>query len=121
MLNCAGLCYFVGLSVQKTVDLVKAATGWPTSAFELMKLGERALQMTRYYDIREGMSKDEDKLPERFFTPFPAGPLKGRKLDRVAFEKARDIYYNIACWNKETGSPNLGKLQELGIDWIIEA
>ncbi len=120
MLNCIGLCYFVSFPVQTVVDLLKAATGWPTSAFELMKMGERSIQMTRYYDIREGMSKDEDRLPERFFTPLPGGPLKGRKIDKAAFEKARDSYYNIACWDKETGAPSLGKLQELGIDWVTE-
>jgi len=121
MLNCLVTCYFVNLPVQRMVDLVRATTGWPTSAFELMKLGERVIQMTRYYDIREGMSKDEDRLPERFFTPFPGGPLKGLKIDKSAFEKARDTYYDIACWDKETGAPSLGKLQELGIDWIVEA
>jgi len=118
MLNCLVICYFVGFPVQRVVDLVRATTGWPTSAFELMKLGERSLQMTRYYDIREGMSKDEDRLPERFFTPFPTGPLKGVKLDKKAFEKARDMYYDIACWDKETGAPTRGKLMELGIEWI---
>jgi len=120
MLNCLELCYFVSFPVQKVVDLVRATTGWPTSAFELMKLGERCIQMTRYYDIREGMSKDEDRLPERFFTPFPAGPLKGVKIDKKAFEKARETYYGIACWDKETGAPSLGKLQELGIEWVSE-
>ncbi len=38
MLNCIGLCYFVSFPVQTVVDLLQAATGWPTSAFELMKL-----------------------------------------------------------------------------------
>ena len=121
MQNCLVLCWMTSYPVQKIVDIVRATTGWPTSVFELMKMGERCIQMCRYYDIREGMSKGEDKLPERFFTPIESGPLKGYKLDRIVFERAKNIYYDIAGWDRTTGAPVLGKLQELGIDWIADA
>jgi aldehyde:ferredoxin oxidoreductase len=118
MLNCSITCFFVEFTVQQLVDLVRATTGWPTTAFELMKIGERCLQMTRAFNIREGMSKEEDKLPERFFAPFPSGPLEGLKIEKEAFEKARDIYYDMVGWDKESGAPTLGKLQELDIEWV---
>ena len=119
MLDCLGMCNFTEFDAQQTVDLVKASTGWPTSVFELMNLGERCIQMTRAYNIREGMSPDEDRLPERFFnTPYPAGPLQGLKIDKEAMEKAIDIYYNIAGWDRTSGAPTLNKLQELGIEWV---
>ena len=118
LLDCLVICLFISFDVQQIVDLVRATTGWPTSAFELMKIGERCIQMTRAFDIREGMSKDEDKLPERFFTPFASGPLKGLKIEKEALAKARDIYYDIAGWDRESGAPTLGKLQELGIEWV---
>jgi len=119
LLDCLVTCNFIELNTQQVVDLVRATTGWPTSVFELMKLGERSVQMTRAFNIREGMSPDEDKLPERFFnTPYPSGPLEGLKVDKEALEKARQIYYDIAGWDRESGAPTLGKLQELGIEWV---
>jgi len=120
MLNCLVVCFFIEFTVQQVVDLVRATTGWPTTTFELMKIGERCLQMTRAFNIREGMSKEEDKLPERFFTPLPSGPLKGLKIEKEAFEKARDIYYDMVGWDKVSGVPTLGKLQELDIEWVAE-
>jgi aldehyde:ferredoxin oxidoreductase len=68
------------------------------------------------------MSPDEDKLPERFFnTPYPSGPLEGLKVDKEALEKARQTYYDIAGWDRESSAPTLGKLQELGIEWVASA
>ena len=118
MLDCLGMCNFTEFDAQQTVDLVKASTGWPTSVFELMKLGERCVQMTRAYNIREGMSPDEDRLPERFFnTPYPTGPLQGLKIDKAAMENAIKTYYDIAGWDRVNGAPTPGKLEELGIEW----
>ena len=84
-----------------------------------MKVGERAIQMTRAFNIRQGMSPDEDRLPERFFdTPFPAGPLEGTKIDKEAMARAREIYYDMAGWDRVSGMPTSGRLQELGIEWV---
>ena len=120
MLDCLVVCGFIEFTVQQIVDLVRATTGWPTSAFELMKIGERCVQMTRSFNMREGMAKDEDKLPGRFFTPLPSGPLEGFKIEKEAFEKARDTYYDMAGRDKVSGAPTLGRLQELGIEWVAE-
>jgi len=118
MLNCLVICQFLEFTAQQVVDLVRATTGWPTSTFELMNVGERCLQMTRAFNIREGMSIEEDKLPERFFTPFPSGPLSGLQMGKEAFEEARDIYYDMVGWDKVSGAPTLARLRELGLEWI---
>ncbi|MFC1870320.1 aldehyde ferredoxin oxidoreductase family protein [Chloroflexota bacterium] len=120
LLNCLVVCNFITFTTRQVVDLVRAATGWPTSVFELMKTSERCIQMTRAFNIREGMSADEDRLPERFFTPFPSGPLQGVKIEKETLVKARNIYYDMVGWDKESGAPTRGKLQELGIEWVAE-
>jgi len=121
-LDCLVICNFTEFNTQQVVDLVRATTGWATSVFELMKVGERCIQMTRAFNVREGMSPDEDKLPERFFnTPYPSGPLQGLKVNKEAMEKARYIYYDMAGWDRASGAPTTGKLQELGIEWVAEA
>lgn len=120
-MNCAVCCYFVMVygyvGFNRLVELVNSVTGWNTTTFELMKVGERAANLARCFNVREGFTSQDDTLPKRFFTPHPSGPLEGTALDPVAFQKAKDTYYQIADWPQGTPSP--GKLAELGIDWAI--
>ena len=118
MLNCLVICQFLEFTAQQVVDLVGATTGWPTTAFELINISEHCLQMSCAFNIREGMPIEEDKLPERFFTPFLSGPLSGLKLEKEAFEKARDIYYNMVGWDKVSEAPTSARLQELELEWV---
>ncbi len=75
--------------------------------------------MTRVFNIREGLTKDNDCLPRRFFVPFASGPLKGVGVNETELAKAIDTYYAMVGWD-EDGVPTLAKLQELGIDWVAE-
>jgi aldehyde:ferredoxin oxidoreductase len=120
-LNCAVCCYFVmdrGLvGFERMAHLVSAVTGWNTSVFELLKAGERAVTLARAFNRREGFTSDDDDMPRRFFTPHVSGPLQGVTLDREAFRKAKELYYDMMGWPQ--GSPSLGKLAELGIEWVM--
>ena len=120
-LNCAVCCYFVmvyGLvGLERLSQLVNAVTGWDTDIQELMSVGERAANLARAFNIREGFSAHDDNLPRRFFTAQTSGPLRGVAIDETAFEKARQAYYNIMDWPE--GVPSLAKLTELGIDWVL--
>ncbi len=116
-LNCLVFCYFVQLSPPQMADLVRGITGWDTSLWELMKVGERCINMTRAFNIREGMTKDDDYLPRRFFVPFTSGPLNGVSLDKGELDRAIDTYYSMVGWDKN-GVPTLAKLQELDIEWV---
>jgi len=100
---------------QRVSDLVGAVTGWNTSVFELMKVGERAANLARLFNLRQGFTSQDDNMPRRFFTPQASGPLQGVALDAEAFQKATEIYYEMMGW--PGGQPSLVKLGELGIDW----
>ena len=116
-LNCLVFCFFVPLDLTRMVDLISGITGWNANAWELMKVGERCINMTRAFNIREGMTKADDYLPRRFFTPFTSGPLEGVSIDEAKLKQAIDTYYAMAGWDRESGAPTLAKLQELGIEW----
>jgi len=77
------------------------------------------MNMMRAFNIREGFTKQDDCIPERFYQPLATGPLKGAKLEKEEFEKAKETYYKMMGWSAE-GIPNLEKLQELGIEWITK-
>jgi len=102
------------------VELVTGITGWDTNVWELMKVGERCINMERAFNIREGKNKADDYLPKRFFTPFDSGPLKGVGINEEEMAKAIDTYYGMVGWDKD-GTPSLAKLQELGIEWASGA
>jgi len=120
LLNTLCLCVFtVGpgrlFDMNHLVEMVQGATGWRTSLFELMVLGERTTTLARMFINREGFSKDDDVLPDRLFQPLEGGRLKGVKLDRKKFEKAMDCYYEMMGWDTVSGKPRKSKLYQLNI------
>ncbi len=97
---------------------VRAVTGWNMSFWELMKVGERRVNMMRAFNAREGFTADDDILPDRVFEPMPKGTGKGICVRREDFEAAKRDYYGIMGWDPESGNPTRGKLCELGLDWL---
>ncbi|MFC1525654.1 aldehyde ferredoxin oxidoreductase family protein, partial [Candidatus Latescibacterota bacterium] len=119
--NMLGMCLFLPYSPNDTVDIVKAVTGWDTSLFELMKASERCLALARAYNAREGFTAKDDYLPDRFYHKFRSGPLKGVAHNRTQFKAALRTYYDMAGWDRKSGAPTEAKLQELDLDWVVEA
>lgn len=101
------------------VALCRAGIGWETSLFELMRVGERRINLMRYFNAREGFTRDDDSLPARIFTPLPEGPARGAHIDRDRFEAAKDFYYALAGWDRRTGNPTPEKLKELSLGWVL--
>ena len=102
------------------IALCKYGLGWDTSLYELMLVGERRINMMRYFNAREGFTKEDDMLPERMFEPFTDGPSEGVALDKEAHEKAKETYYEMAGWDKETGNPTEIVLRKLSLDWLLK-
>jgi aldehyde:ferredoxin oxidoreductase len=122
--NCLDICLFTTAPVRvwtipQVVEMVNAVTGWDTTTWELMKVGERATTMARAFNVREGFTKDDDWLPERFFQPIEGGPLKGTKLSKEVVRKAIATYYQMMGWG-EDGVPTKAKLEELDVGWVAD-
>lgn len=100
-------------------DLVRFSTGWQMTLWELMKVGERRINMMRRINARRGFTKEHDVLPERLFEPLADGPSKGRHVDREAFNRMKEEYYGFMGWDDKDGNPTRGKLIELGLDWTL--
>jgi len=124
-LNTIGVCQFVwGPSWQlygpeQLAEMVRAVTGWDITLQELMTAGERALNMMRAFNAREGFTRAEDKLPPKLFKPLEGGPSDGIAIteDELAF--ALSTYYDMCGWDSE-GRPTKAKLEELGIAWVAD-
>jgi len=114
--NCLLMCNFLPWDYQQQTEITRAVTGWNTTAWELMKVGERVTTMARIFNIREGFGREDDWLPERFFQPATMGPLSNTAVDADNFRKAVSLYYGMMGWD-EKGVPTETKLEELGIGW----
>ncbi len=115
LFDCLLLCHFpaVALEYQTMAEMVKAVTGWNTGLAELMRITERMLTMARLFNVREGFTAEDDRLPERFFQPRKGGSEPG--LDREKMEKAKQYYYLLMGWD-QNGIPLPEKVEELCIE-----
>ncbi|UCB44447.1 MAG: aldehyde ferredoxin oxidoreductase C-terminal domain-containing protein, partial [Spirochaetota bacterium] len=125
LVNSIGMClltlqpYTDAFTITHLVDITRATTGWDTSLWEMLKVGERFSNMARIFNLREGITSADDILPERLFEPLEGGILKGEALDREEFFEARRKYYGMMGWNPDTGIPSSYKLMELDLDWLL--
>jgi len=113
------LCDFLPYSYAQMAELTSAVTGWDTSVMEQMRVAERILTMCRLFNVREGFTSADDRLPARFFETTRGGALSDKSLDFEEMEKAKRYYYYLMGWN-EDGVPITEKLEELGIDHLAE-
>ena len=125
MLDSLTVCQFVFgpawtlYGPSETVDFVNAVTGWDVTVEELMALGERRLNMMRVFNNREGFSRKNDRLPEKFYEPLKgSGPSAGIAVDRELLEKAIDQHYQTLQWSQD-GIPTPQRLKELQLEWLV--
>ena len=97
------------------VMLVNAATGHGYSLDDLKKVGARIWTVERLFNLREGLSKKDDTLPERFFTlPIHDGPSKNAVVNKADFDAEIEEYYRLWGWTSD-GVPTKEALTGLGL------
>jgi aldehyde:ferredoxin oxidoreductase len=90
------------------------------SKAQLMEIGERIYTVERMFNLREGFSRKDDNLPERYFKePTPLGlPIaRGKKIDKAKFNKMLDEYYKLHGWDNN-GVPTLKTRKKLHLEKI---
>jgi aldehyde:ferredoxin oxidoreductase len=85
-----------------------------------MRMGERATVLARLFNLREGFTAADDRLPERMFAPSEAGALAGVAIDRQEFSHALHQLYTQKGWDPETGVPTRQRLEDLDLAWAAD-
>ncbi len=81
----------------------------------LTEIAERQVTLKRLFNAREGITKKDDSLPDRFTKdPMPEGPGKGQTVD---LEPMLRDYYTLRGWDLETGLPTDKTLKRLSLEW----
>jgi len=109
------LCDFAPLEVKHFVELLNKATGFNFTVEDYLKTGERIWNLTRLFNVREGITRKDDTLPPRFMEePLPEGATKGQVVTKEMLDEMLDEYYALRGWDKN-GVPTEEKLKELGL------
>lgn len=84
------------------ITLIEATTGVKYTEENLRKMANHISTLRRMINLREGLTKEDDMLPPRFFKE----PRKddGKIVDKQEFLYMLDEYYRIRGWDRE-GNP----------------
>jgi aldehyde:ferredoxin oxidoreductase len=116
--NALVMCIFGNVPPETVVELVNAACGYDWTMADLMRCGERAWNLKRLINFRLGLTRANDILPLPLLRPYPDGGAAGYV---IPFDEMLSAYYIVRGWDLETGAPNINKLLELGLDWVVKA
>jgi len=109
-----------GIEHKTLLGILNAVTGWNMTMKEYMEVGERALDLTRSFNAREGRTRKDDTLPKRLMEPLPDGAFAGKPITQEMLDAMLDNYYELRGWDKRVGVPTRGKLETIGLESVAE-
>jgi aldehyde:ferredoxin oxidoreductase len=118
----ATFSYLRKKGVELATRFYNACNGTKLSEEEMLQAGERAFNIEKAFNAREGAGREKDLIPERFFKEALAGggPSHGAVVDRGKFDLILDEYYQARGWNERTGLQKRKTLEKLGLKDIAE-
>ena len=97
----SGLCVFTTFawSMENIAPQVDAACEGDWSVDKMLEVGERIWNLERDFNMRAGMTADQDTLPKRLLKDAAnVGPAKGRVND---LDKMLPEYYQLRGWTED--------------------
>ena len=116
--DCAVNCHFYPYDYQQFAQVLSGVTGLPYSLHDILAVGERAQTLARLFNLREGFTADDDKLPRRVRRAFSSGPLAGKAVSGEQFVWARGRYYEMMGWDG-AGTPSSERIAQLGLEQLL--
>ena len=113
LLNCLVLCVFCGqaLDMDDLAGILYLTTGMTYNGEELLRAGERIINLQRAFNLRCGVTGTDDTLPPRLLRAAEEGGAPGRVPD---LPRQLQDYYAARGWTPQ-GVPTGEKLAELGL------
>jgi aldehyde:ferredoxin oxidoreductase len=109
--NAMTLCQFQNPGVARIVAALNGVTGWGLEADDLMTLGKRIVTLKRMLNLRRGVTRADDRLPELLLKPLDGG-TEGAVPDVDTLLSGAYAEYG---WSPETGRPTPETLAELSL------
>lgn len=111
------ICDFDCWNNERLTNMLWAATGFEEyrDVREFTRAGERITNAAWMFNLREGMTIDDLRLPPRLTQdPLRSGPTAGHVVPEEAYQKMLRDYCELRGWD-EKARPKREKLEELGI------
>ena len=118
--DCAVTCHFYPYSYEHLAQALSGVTGIEYTLQAILDVGARAQTLARLFNLREGFTPDDDKLPKRVMKAFKSGPLADVEISEEAFAWAKRRYYELMKWDPETAVPSDTCLKELELDVLLD-
>ena len=120
-----GFCYFGPaprsfIQAEQVLEAVQAATGWDLCIQDLLRIGERATNLARIFNVREGYTRQDDRLPERLHMPLEGGALTGVSIPKTDFEETLTTLYQVKGWDPVSAAPTRERLAQLDLEWAVD-
>ncbi len=111
--------YGIGLLDEILAELLSVSTAENWTLADMKTAGERCWTLSRLFSCREGITRKDDYLPEKFSNEgIRKGPLKGNLMSRESQDAMLDKYYSLRGWDKN-GVPGEELIKRLGLEeWI---
>jgi len=110
--NALTLCQFQNPGVEPLLRAVNAVTGWEWQAEDLLAAGKRIVTLKRLLNLRRGLTRACDRLPDLLMKPLAEGGTEGRVPDLEALLAGAYAEYG---WDPATGRPAEETLASLGL------
>jgi aldehyde:ferredoxin oxidoreductase len=117
--NMSGMCLFAADGLPWSfIDMMKAVTGWDLTYDELVRVGLRVSTLLHGFNVREGFTPDDFRMPPRAAgdPPLKAGPLKGIAVDVYGLRRQ---YYEAMGFDIETGAIDKERVTDLGLEEVL--
>lgn len=97
---------------------INAATGWKIDYNDAMKIGRRAVNLARVFNLRAGISAELDAPSVRYGSALPDGPSAGKSIMQH-WDYMLHNYYRLMGWDESSGKPLPQTLTSLGLEHTI--
>jgi aldehyde:ferredoxin oxidoreductase len=119
--DCALICLFYSYDYDHLAEALSGVSGQEYSIHDILAVGARAQTLARLFNLREGLTAADDRLPKRVMTAFDSGPIEGSGIASEDLERFKRRFYEVMKWDAETGAPTDECLRELELDRLLDS
>jgi len=107
------------MNAKNIAAAVSAATGWKMTPEEAKRVGLRAVNLMRAYNLRVGIGAEYDRPSTRYGSTPVDGPTVGISI-LPHWDAMLRNYYGLMGWDTETGIPLPETLEDLGLGHVVK-
>lgn len=115
------LCNFAsGMTLKNQVAALNAVTGWDYTVQEAAQASRRVINLFRAFNIRHGLTPDQEWPSPRMMEPAVDGPGEGKApVSALQWEQMLQNHYAGMGWDRTTGKPLPDTLKSLDLEYVI--